>query len=475
MKKIMILSCVSMMLLTACVTVESDTSNINENYIFSESTKDKKDGSTEHSDSVVEEVNQGEHIQSINELDAEILLLRNEKGYYQDLVHTPFIDDELFQLELPLTSDKLESIDNIEARSKLTELMEKGYRITDEHEYFGVQIDYEKLMHTSENASNPTRDFIEINYYFDVFNSRLQRLEPVNMDELVSMIIRVEDHFAKWPMSQYKMTLNRLYKNQLMLYFLGNDMYEVYDFSTNKMYEERFELIKKHLKLYSESYFAQVGMKYVLSLEENEYSYHPEYIQIINNFKKFGLESHMKLVEKKELSNTKSIFLPEIQGHENVTIQESINRILRDEVKNIMLETGYSDTSDGTFYFNTFIYTATPEFISIECMGSHNLKDWTLDQSASSTLNFDVRTGEPLTLERYLKQDLDTLNGWLLPIINKEFDKYFGEYAQLSSLEGVHYLVQEDALLIIGAEPTYRAYVPRWILKDYLEVNELFD
>jgi len=463
-----------MMIFTACVSSEKGASNINEKNINQETGSEVKKDKNLILDSNEEDLSSNDNINETINIDSVIVNLKNERGYYQDLVHVPAIDEVLFQIGMPITEDKLKSIEDQEIRSKLKEILSQGFKITDEQEYFGVQIDYEKLMKLSVNNKGPGRDFIELNYYFDEFDYRITRNEPVNMDEMVSMIIRIEDHFTKWPGSKYNSELNKLYKNQLLFYFLGSDSYEVFDYETNKMYASRYELIKKHLQLYTKSELAQIGMQYLLTLESHEHSYHPVYIQIINNFKRFGLESDLELSEVKLLDNSKSVFLPEISGHTNYTIQESINQILKNEVDNIMKSTGFSPTSDGTFYFNTYIYTANPQTLSIECMGSHNLKDWTLDKTASSTLTFNLNTGEPMRLEGYFDQDLKKLENWLLPVINDEFNKYFGEYAMLSSLDGVQYLVLEDALLIIGTDPTHRAYIPRWILKDYVDVETIF-
>ena len=472
MKKIIILSCVSMMFFTACVTVDSDTSNINENKISTENPRNENEPGQSTSGRDIEETSEKA---PEDELVDKLSGLRNEKGYYQDLLHTPEVDEVLFHIGLPLTNEKLEDIEDLKVRALLTEILEQGYRITDEHEFFGVEINYEGLMDAASGLDNPASDFVEINHYFDAFEQRLVQTQPVNLDEWVSMIIRIEDHFKMWPESNYKSDLNRLYTNQLLFYFIGNELYEVFDFNTNKMNEDKFDLIKKHVQLYTESEFAEVGRKYLMSLEEKEHSYHPEYIQIVGNFKKFGLESHLKLVEKKNLTNNMSVFIPEIHGHPNVTIQESINQIIRDEVQTLMRQTGFDDMSDGSFYFNTYVYTSNPRIMSLECMGSHNLKDWTQDKVVSSTLTFDLKTGEPLTLERYLNQDIKELDGWLLKIVNEELNKYFGDYAKLPTLKEAQFLVQEDALLIIGMESTHRAYVPRWILKNYVNVNKLFN
>lgn len=482
MKKLLILSCVCMICFTACTleeNVQSDINNSNKSMethsqtglnTGTKGTEIDSNGNTSELD--IDEV--GKLEKDRIELESKLEQLRNQLGYYQDLVHTSAVDQIVFELGLPLSMEKIESVEEYEIKSVLSELLENGYKLIDRGESYDIKINFEVLMEDSRGIDGPERDYVELNYYFDIFMDRLASKSPVNIDELVSMIIRIEDHLNKWPNSSYNQAMNKLYKNQLMLYYLGNADYPVFDFNSNKLLEERLELMKKHMQLYIESDFAQIGLKYLLALENNEYAYHPEYIQIIDSFKKFGLDSELKLVEKKTLDHSKSVFLPELLGHNNLTIQESINQILRDEVENQMRRTGFSESSDGTFYFNTYIYTANSEYLSIECMGTHNLKDWTLDQSAATTFNFDLGTGEPLTLERLFEQDTVELDKWMLSIVNDEMDKYFGEASRIETLQNVQYLIQDDALLIIGSDPTHRAYIPRWILKDYVDVNKIF-
>lgn len=482
MKKLLILSCVCMICLTACTldkNIQSDIDNNNKS-METHSQTGLNAGSEEidnNSDGSNSDLNIDENDKIDEErvdLEKNLERLRNQLGYYKDIVHTTAVDQTVFQLGLPLTEAKVQGVEDHEIKMVLLDLLNSGYRITDQGEFYDVEIDYEMLMEMSRGLEGPDRDFVELNYYFDAFMDRLTSRSPVNIDELVSMIIRIENHLGAWPDSPYKQPLNLLYKNQLMLYYLGSADYPVFDFSSNKLIEERLDLMKKHMQIYIESDFAQIGMKYLLALESNEYAYHPEYIQLIDNFKKFGLDSNLKIVERKSLNHSKSIFLPELLGHDNITIQESINQILRDEVENQMRRTGFSESSEGTFYFNTFIYTANNKFLSIECMGTHNLKDWTLDQSAATAFNFNLGTGEPLSLERLLEQDSTKLDNWMLPIVNDELEKYFGFESRLETLLDVQYLIQDDALLIIGQDTTHRAYIPRWTLKDYIDVNRVF-
>ncbi len=107
-------------------------------------------------------------------------------------------------------------------------------------------------------------------------------------------------------------------------------------------------------------------------------------------------------------------------------------------------------------------------------MGTNSMKDWTLDKSAVTAFNFDLATGEPLTLSRLLKQGYPELDGWMLKIVNDELVKYFGEDSKLETLENANYLIQDKALLIIGRDPTHRAYIPKWMLKDYVDLSDVF-
>lgn len=483
MKKVIILSCVCMIFITACTldgNVQSDIDNNSKStqtYGMNKNTENVSSGDSKTSNNPVQgDSNIGsddENVSSV-ELDSRLESLQNDLGYYQDMVHLSEIDGAIYALGLPLTQEKLDKIEDQSIRGLLEEIVSRGYLIVDQEDFYTVKIDFEKLMDLSRPAAGPARDYVELNYYFDAFGERLLSRSPVNMDELVSMIIRIEKHIETWPDSAYKNDLNRLYKNQLVLYFLGNEAYPVFDFNTNKVIESRLALMKKHMELYLESDFAKIGMKYLFKLESKEYAYHPEYIQLIENFKRFGLESNLKLVEKKILDHKESIFLPELSGHNNVTIQESINQILREEVENQKKATGFDEATEGSFYFNTYVYTANERHLSIECMGTNSMKDWTLDKSVVTAFNFDLATGEPLTLSRLLKQGYPELDGWMLKIVNDELVKYFGEDSKLETLENANYLIQDKALLIIGRDPTHRAYIPKWMLKDYVDLSDVF-
>ena len=484
MKKLIMFSCVCMIFITAC-TLDGDIQSDIDNNSKSTQTHGTEAGTNIERDSVTGDLTDGQRVQkdkttghesdkaSNTELDAKLEALESDLGYYQDMLHLNEIDRTLFEVGLPLTEEKIEKVEDQSIKRVLQEIFTRNYVVVDQEEFYTVKIDFEKLMDESRPASGPARDYVELNYYFDAFGERLMSKSPVNMDEFVSMIIRIEQHIEIWPDSTYKNDLNRLYKNQLILYFLGSEAYPVFDFNTNKVLESRLTLMKKHMELYLESDFAQIGMKYLLKLESKEYAYHPEYIQLIENFKRFGLESNLRLVEKKILDHKESIFLPELGGHENVTIQESINQILREEVDKQKKETNFNEASEGSFYFNTYVYTANSTYLSIECMGTNSMKDWTLDKSAVTAFNFDLATGEPLTLSRFLGESFDELDRWMLAIVNEELTKYFGEDSKLETLEGVDYLIQEDVLLIIGKDPTHRAYIPKWLLKDYVDVSGL--
>jgi hypothetical protein len=396
------------------------------------------------------------------------------KGYYSEQVNQPDVDAVLFEIELPLTPLKIDQVEDEHIREILSALIEAGYVVVDEGEYFDVDLDYGKLMEISRNIEGAGRDYVELSYYNNVFKDKLKNLTPVNLDEFTAMLIRSEMHFEKWPKSDFKSEMNALYKEQLMFYFLGDSYHQVFDYASNKLKEESLDRMKKHMQLYNTSYFSKLGVKYLIALEDNEYAYHPEYIQLIDNYKRFGLDSDLVLTEQKVLDTKQSIFLPELKGHSNITIQESINAILRDEVARIKQEAGYSDESEGVFYFNTYIYLSTRNLLSLECIGSHNKSDWTQDQSVTKTFTFNLMTGEPMTLDRLMEQDIKTLNAWMLPLVNDEFEKYFGVSGYLDTLEGVGFVLQRDAIQVIGDDPTYRVYIPRWILNEHIDVKRIF-
>jgi len=404
-----------------------------------------------------------------------IVYMQNFKGKYQELIQNAVVDQILYELGSPVRIEAIEGLSEGDVKSLLMDITMGGYKIADQGEYFDVKLDYTKLHDMSRNVQGPARDYIELQYYSDLFFERLTSRSPVNMDEFVSMIIRAEDHLARWPESPFKAEINALYKNQTIMYYLGSLDYEVFDFNSNRLNPERLDLMKKHMQMYSESAFAELGIKYLLALESYDYAYHPEYIQLVENYKRFGLRSNLKLVEKMTMDHSKSVFLPELQGHDNLTIQESINGILRDEVTAAKAATGFVDDTEGTFYFNTYIYMSNESILSMECLGAHNMKDWTRDQSVSSTLTFDIATGEPLTLDRFLNQDVNTIDGWLLPVVNNEIEKYFGSEFLFDTLENTKFVVSKESLLIIGDDSTHRAYIPLWKLNEYVKWKTLIE
>ncbi len=408
-------------------------------------------------------------------LEDHILSLEIMKGYYLDLIRLNGYEMILIELSSPIQLESFQSISDEIVKSQLIEIYDLGFVILAKGEHIDIEIDYERLMNLSRSLEGSVRDFIELKYYEKAINDRLASGSAVNIDEFVAKIIEVENHLDRWPNSPFSQQINELYKKELMLYYMGNTYYQVFDYTTNRLKEQQLDLMKKHMLLYKDSGFANIGIKYLLELESNDYAYHPEYIQLIENYKRFGIRSNLKIVEKLESNAKVSIYIPELQGHENVTIQESINSIIRNEIEDIKIQTGYTSDSEGTFYFNTFIYTSNSKILSLECIGSHNMKDWTKDKAVSTTLNFDLATGEPLSLERLFEQETGVIDAWLLPLVNSEFERFFTEKSKLETLEGTKYIVLNEALLIIGKESTDRAYIPQWKLNEHVNWKNIVE
>ncbi len=468
-KKIAMMACIIAIVLSSCTIQVEDSYNKDKETVETQVTAN--DGASDQGEEALIEENDPGALADFTEMLDD---MQSKRDYYAEQVRQQGVDDVLYEIGAPVTVAKLETIDDTRVRAILEEILSKGYSIVDQGEYFTVNLDYAYLMEQSRNLTGAVRDYVELYYYNQRFRERLESLTNINMDEYAAMIIRAENHFSKWPESAYKGALNTLYKEELLFYFLGDANYQVFDYNTNKLKAESLELMKKHMKLYEGSEFSSLGVKYLLALEGNDYAYHPEYIQMIDNFRRFGVGSDLTLVENKIMDAKQSIFIPELKGHENMTIQESINTLIRSEVDAVKRETGFTDDSEGVFYFNTYIYFANSQLLSLECIGSHNQKDWTRDASVSKTYTFDLLTGEPLTLERLMGQNTAELDAWLLPVVNAELLKYFGDDSEVETLEDAAYVLQSDAIQIIGKDATHRVYIPKWVLSEHIDIRKIF-
>lgn len=356
----------------------------------------------------------------------------------------------------------VEGLDPGPRKDILTEAVDDGMRVRYTAGLPDVRPDFERCLALVRGIGGPEEEFLEISAYFQAVDDSFSRHEPVNMDEYAAMMTRLEAYQRNWPDGSFAGEIQRLYRDKLQLYLLGNNDYPVFDLGTNKIRPDRLDIIKRHIEIHEGTAFSEILIKYVLAVSEHEYSYHPSYGELIAGFRRFGLGSDLELERRDVAGHGLSASLIVLKGHSDLAVQDHINNALEKALSDSMLQIGFDQSSEESFYFSTYVYLSNESRLTLECSGALNMSDWTLNRTTTSTLNFDMKTGRDLTIEDFFNQTADQLDEWLLPLANEELQHYFGDGARLDTLEGARYVATEDALLVIGNKDEQRAYIPGW-------------